>query len=104
MAPARARRRRTGVRRCDRPQRCQRCREMIVWGRIIEPSGRLRTYRDGHLVHVPLNAVPVPMGRFEYVRGTVGRPVVRELDELERIMPSEADRFMRHYDLPAGEL
>lgn len=104
MTPTRSRpRRRSGLRRNDRPQPCQRCRMRIVWGVVLEPDGTLRRWPDGRLVHVPLNAEPVPTGRFEYVRGTAGRPVVRELDELERLIRTDADRYQRHYDLPVGE-
>lgn len=103
MAARTRTRRRGGARRNDRPQPCQRCRAPIVWATVLEPDGRLRTYPDGRIVHVPLNAEPTPVGRFEYVRGPVGRPVVRELDEMERLLPVDADRFMRHYDTPSDE-
>jgi hypothetical protein len=90
----------TRARRDDRPVRCRNCRTPIVWAAVVEPDGQLRRRSGGELVHVPLNAKTSALGKFEYVRGTIARPVVRELDEDERLAPSDADRFHRHYDVP----
>lgn len=102
--PGRGRRGRyTRARRDDRPKACPNCRRPTIWGVVLEADGKLRLNVKGNLAHIQLNAEPNPIGAYEYVRGSLSRPVVRHLDLEERMRPSDTTRYSQHRDTPAVE-
>jgi hypothetical protein len=73
---------------CGRPWPCKRCRQPILWATVHWLNGSVRK--------VPVNADPVAHGDLEYVRGSVLRPVLRQLDRDQVARPREADRYVSH--------
>lgn len=78
--------------RVSRTAKCRHCRRPILFATVIRLDGTME-----HRVRV--NARPVPGGRLQYVRGSVAHPVLRELDDPDRLLAHpDADRYTAHLD------
>lgn len=79
---------------------CERCLRPIVFALVEESDGRIRARSDDptRFSYVRLNAEPVAWGDYEYVRGSARRPVVRALDDPEKRVRGDSDRYTRHLD------
>lgn len=59
---------------------------------------------DGKITKLPVDPDPVPDGNLAYVSGESRRPVLRTLDEVERLQRSDEPRYQAHFrSCPAAE-
>lgn len=79
-----------------RPPRCRHCRRPILFATVHRIDGSVER-------NVRVNAAPSAHGRLEYLRGSLHAPVLRELDDDQRLLPPNGDRYSRHRDAPSPD-
>lgn len=82
--------------RADSKCRTASCSAPMLFAAVIKLDGTMTT--------LPVDPDPTPTGNLVYVRGSSHRPVLRTLDEDERLAPATDDRYVAHFvNCPGAE-